>query len=185
MGNLYASDDEDNSDDDAQDPLIHDEPQGCIPLNHFYGFPSPHPQTLPDPDGGVPMAMPCSSGTAGAQGGSGSQSPPDPISRPTFLAEDKPWRNTTEAAIINLLQHQGNAHFVALVLQIREDLGQDTVLRLEQHLIDSTTSLAQTTGMEVPNGSENKVDDFIHRVLWDGHARGLWIRKDNKWHVKP
>ena len=51
--------------------------------------------------------------------------------------------------------------------EVRGDLGDITIGGLAQHLRD--------------NGETYGVDDFIHRVLWHGHATGMWDRVGDMW----
>ena len=160
--------DQGGDDDDPADPIDSDEHQGQIPLSQFHGYPSPPPQNIQDTDDDSPMPGPSSAGAAGAAGGATNESPPRPSIPPTFREEDRPWRNKTEAAVIEVLQEYGRVGDILLMVrEVRAFLAAAAIHGLAQHLNDSGSRLA--------------VDDFIHRVLWDGYARRLWDKERDAW----
>ena len=157
-----------NAPDDDQDPLNSDQEQGVIPLNHFYGFPSPHPQPMEDDDGGIPMPGPSSAGSTAAQGGAANQSTPGPSGRPP--TRNQVWRDRIEVVIKGVLVDNGIVDILLMVDEVTAALGQETTDGLARHLRDS--------------GSSMTVDTYIQKVLWDGYDRGLWDRGEEEWRVK-
>ena len=59
------------------------------------------------------------------------------------------------------------ADIIPLVCALRENLGEEGVDGLAQHLVDTDSELA--------------VDDFVHRTLWHGFAKGLWNHEGSVW----
>ena len=141
-----------------------------VQLQHFYGFPAPHPQANQETDDDPANPRPSTSGSAGAQGGAPNPPPTIPSSAPRFHADDQHWRDAIETAVQDVLRMYGGLDILLLFQELRALLGDRTIGGLAQHLIDS--------GRDLP------VNDFILRVLWDGHARGLWDRKGDEWKRK-
>ena len=59
--------------------------------------------------------------------------------------------------------------FITLTEEIKDNMGEGSVNDLAEHLVSS--------------GSDLGVNDFIHRCLMQGLARGLWHHVDGTWQI--
>ena len=72
------------------------------------------------------------------------------------------------ASISEVLDTHGSLEdMIMLTEEIQANLGEGNVNDLAQHLINS--------------GSDLGVNDFIHRCLMQGLARGMWRHVDGAW----
>ena len=77
--------------------------------------------------------------------------------------------NKVMASISEVLDTGHMQDIIALTEEIQANLGEGNVNDLAEHLVNS--------------GSDLGVNDFIHRCLMQGLARGLWHHVDGTWQI--
>ena len=77
--------------------------------------------------------------------------------------------NIVTSSISDVLNTGQMENIITLTEEIQANLGEGNVNDLAEHLVNS--------------GSDLGVNDFIHRCLMQGLARGLWHHVDGTWQI--